>query len=148
MHDWTNLQVEIKRAMMQNTVKTPAKNKVNQTSKFRRSYQVRFLPIGFKSDMSSWRKTYSVHQTAVSMGFIGKSLKIVDIFLTLVLKLPCKTRDTALWSWCSVISEISSAIATPISSSRIALKSWSMKITWKTLQQNCVRFSLENIYTV
>lgn len=47
-----------------------------------RSYHVRDIPSDRRCDVSLFRKTYSVHHTAVSKGFIGLSLKSRDVFST------------------------------------------------------------------
>lgn len=149
--DLKNLKTETKSAAMHNNVINIVNNIASQTSKWRLSYQVKFLPIGFKYETSSCRKTYSVHQTAVSMGFIGKSVKILDIFLTFFLNsVSYKARVNALCSCCSVISEISSGIETPISSSRIALKSWSTKsgrkLKWQFIKyKKLIPFTEHNV---
>ena len=49
-----------------------------QTSMELLTNQFWFIPSGFISEWSSWRRMYSVYQRAVSTGFMGRSLNFRD----------------------------------------------------------------------
>jgi hypothetical protein len=63
-------------------------NAINpQTSSIRLWYQVFLMPYVCKCDVSPCRRTYSIHQNAVSTGFWGRSLNFFETRMVLILYL-------------------------------------------------------------